>query len=82
MNHQNPVSKDIQPLLSEAAKKLGIPPEQLAAHLQKGDLSRAMQNMPPSQQQMLKKTLSDKNACERLMNSPQAQALIKKLSGK
>ncbi|HCJ42230.1 hypothetical protein [uncultured Ruminococcus sp.] len=82
MNHQNPVSKDIQPLLSEAAKKLGIPPEQLAAHLQNGDLSRAMQNMPPSQQQMLKKTLSDKNACERLMNSPQAQALIKKLSGK
>lgn len=82
MNHQNPVSKDIQPLLSEAAKKLGIPPEQLAAHLQNRDLSRAMQNMPPSQQQMLKKTLSDKNACERLMNSPQAQALIKKLSGK
>ena len=62
--------------------ELGMPPEQLARSLKNGDLSRALKNMPAAQQQMLKKALTDKAACQRLMDSPQAQALLKKFSGK
>lgn len=82
MNDRNHAPKDMQPLLNEAAKKLGMPPEQLARSLKNGDLSRALKNMPAAQQQMLKKALTDKAACQRLMDSPQAQALLKKFSGK
>lgn len=78
--NNNKTPQNMQPLLKEAAKKLGTTPEKLEQQLKNGDLGRALQNMPPQQAAMLNKTLSDKAACERLLNSPQAQALMKKLS--
>ena len=73
---------NMEHLLNEAAKRLGISPNVLEQQLKNGELSAALKNMPKQQQEQLTKTLSDKAACERLMHSPQAQALIRKLSGK
>ena len=81
MNNKNNTPQNMQPLLNEAAKKLGTTPEKLEQQLKNGDLGKALKNMPPQQAAMLNKALSDKDARERLLNSPQAQALMKKLSG-
>ena len=82
MNRTNDTPENLQPLLNVAAKRLGISPNVLEQKLKSGDLSAALKNMPAEQQKQLTQTLSDKKACEKLMNSPQAQALIKKLSGR
>ncbi len=73
---------NMQPLLQEAAKKLGTSPAELENQIKNGELAKAVKNLPPQQQAMLNRALSDKAACEKLLSSPQAQALMKKLSGK
>ena len=72
----------MQPFLEEAAKKLGTSSESLAKQLNGGDLSAALKNMPANQRQMLNKALADKTACQKILESPQAQAILRKLSGK
>lgn len=79
-NRQTP--ENMRPLLEEAAKKLGIAPETLAGQISSGDLGNVLKKLPASQQEKLTKTLADKKACQKLMESPQAQALMRKLSGK
>lgn len=82
MDNKRNNPQNMQPLLNEAARRLGTTPEALAKKLNGGDLAGIMKNMAPQQQAALNKALSDKEACERLLNSPQAQALMKKLSGR
>jgi hypothetical protein len=82
MKENHELQKSMRPLLDEAAKRLGTTPEDLKQRLNSGDIQGIMNNMPKQQQSALAKTLSDKAACEKLLNSPQAQALIKKLSQK
>lgn len=69
-------------LLDAAAKKLGVSADVLERQLRDGTFEKALRNMPSAEAAMLTKALSDKAACERILSSPQAQALYKKLSGK
>ncbi len=82
MKQQNSEPQNMEALVNAAAKKLGMQPAQLEKSLKSGDISRAIKNLPPTQANALTKALGDKAACEKLLSSPQAQALIKKLSGK
>ncbi len=82
MNGQRPSSDNMRNLLEEAAKKLGTTPEILAKQLENGELNAALKNMPTANRQMISKTLADKAACKKLIESPQAQAIMRKLSGK
>lgn len=62
-------------MLALAASKLGITQNELASKLRNGDVySLASGNS------QIMKVISDRQAMERLMNSPQAKALIESLT--
>ncbi len=62
-------------MLALAASRLGMAPEELEKKLQSGDISSLA-----SGNSQLARVLADKQALERLMNSPQARALLESLS--
>lgn len=80
LNNMNPQA--LQGLLSVASKKLGTTPEQLQKQLQDGTFDKALAGMPKNEAAMLTQALSNKAMAERILSSPQAQAIYKKLSGK
>ncbi len=45
-------------------------------------LESLMQHLSPSDKQKLNSILSDKTACDKILNSPEAQKLMKELGGK
>ena len=55
--------------------------EQLESAAKSGSLAQFLGKLSPSQGAMLQHFLNDKEAAEKLLSSPQAQALIKKLNG-
>lgn len=73
--------KGMDALLGMASKKFGTTPENLKSDIQKGNLDNVMKGMNTAESQKLKQALSDKDMMNKVMNSPEAQALIKKLSG-
>lgn len=78
-NNLNP--KAMQGLLSVAAKKLNTTPETLQKQLSDGTFDKALAGMPARDAQMLKQALSNKSTAEKILSSPQAQAIYKKLNG-
>lgn len=72
-------NNQLDELLKTVSEKLGADSEKLRSSAQKGDLAQTLQNMKPEDAQRLQKILSDKNATEKLLATPQAQALLKKL---
>ena len=80
MNNLNP--KALQSLLAIASQKLNTTPEKLQKQLQDGTFDQALAGMPPKDAEKLKQALSNKATCEKILSSPQAQAIYKKLSGK
>lgn len=69
-------------LINTAAQRLGTTPEQLKSAGDKGDIGKLLSNLTPEQASSLNKILGDKEAANKLLSTPQAQALLKKLSGK
>jgi hypothetical protein len=80
-NFNNLSPKAMQALLNTAAKQLKTTPEVLEKQLKSGTFDKALAGMPKSEADKLTKALSDKETCEKLLSSPQAQAIYKKLSG-
>lgn len=74
--------QNLQPLLNVAAKKLGTSPEELRSQLQNGTFDKALSSMPKNEAAMLTQALSNKQTCEKILSSPQAQAIYRKLTGK
>lgn len=79
-NNMNP--KALQGLLSIASKKLNTTPEELQKQLQDGTFDKALESMPKHDAAKLKAALSNKATCEKILSSPQAKEIYKKLSGK
>ena len=79
MNTGNINKKKIAALLSIASKKLGTSPENLKAQLESGSFDKALGNLPQAQQAKLKKALSDPKTAEKMLGTPQAQEIYKKL---
>lgn len=77
-NQLNP--KALQGLLNIAAKKLGTSPETLQKQLQDGTFDKALNSMPSNEAAMLKQALSNPKTAEKILSSPQAQAIYKKLN--
>ncbi|MDO4945029.1 MAG: hypothetical protein Q4E74_07500 [Ruminococcus sp.] len=80
LNNINPQA--LQGLLSVASKKLGTTPEKLQKQLQDGTFEQALAGMPKNEAAMLTQALSNKATAEKILSTPQAQAIYKKLSGK
>ena len=69
------ITPEQKKMLELAAARLGISPEELARRLHSGNISSIA-----SGNSQLAKVLGDKQAMERLMNSPQAKALLASLA--
>ncbi len=76
-NQMNPQA--LQALLGMASKKLGTTPDVLQKQLQDGTFEKALSNMSGTDATMLKKALSDPKTAEKILSTPQAKAIYKKL---
>ncbi|MCI7767765.1 MAG: hypothetical protein MSJ26_07300 [Oscillospiraceae bacterium] len=73
--------QNVDALLKTVGAKLGIPPEQLRRELMQGKFDNAIKNMKPDEAKKFNQVLSNPQLLEKMMSTPQAQALYKKLTG-
>lgn len=73
--------KQIQNILNSLSQKLGESPDKLKANMQNGDMSKMFNNMDKKQAEKIQSILNDREKTEKLLSTPQAQALLKKLMG-
>lgn len=74
-------NENFENLLKSVSNKLGKSPEELKQASQSGDVSNLLGNLNPTDAQKIQKILSDKNVANKILSTPQAQNLIKKLLG-
>lgn len=75
----------MQALLQYASKRLGTTPEKLAATMQTGGLaglSSLSPDLGTADTQKIQDVLQDKSKAEQILQSPEAQDLIRKILGK
>ena len=77
-NENNP---NFENLLKSESDKLGKSPEELKKASETGNIENLLGNLRPNDAQKIQKILSDKNAANKILSTPQAQSLIKKLLG-
>ncbi len=68
----------LENLLKNVSDKLGVDKENLKQSVQSGDISKTLNNLDPKDANRLQKILSDKQATQKLLSTPQAQQLLKK----
>lgn len=73
--------KQIENILNSLAQTLGENPNEIKKNAQKGEVGSLLNKMDGKQASKVQEILNDKEKTERLLNTPQAQALIKKLMG-
>ena len=74
-------NKKVNKLLGEVSKKYGISKEQLESAAQSGNIANLLKNTNPNQSKQIESVLSDPEKAKKLLQSPQAQALMKLLGG-
>lgn len=77
----NNKDKQIQDIINSLSKRLGENPNTLKSNAQQGEIGKILNKMDSSQAQKIQSILNDKEATEKLLQTPQAQALLKKLMG-
>lgn len=73
--------KQIENILNSLAQKLGENPNEIKKNAQKCEVGSLLNKMDSKQASKVQEILNDKEKTEQLLNTPQAQALIKKLMG-
>ncbi len=73
-------NNQLESLLKLAATRLGTTPEHLKQAAESGEMSKIIGNGKESE--MISKVLSDPNAANKLLSSPQAMQLLKMLGKK
>ena len=68
-------------LFGYAAKKQGSDPATLKREFQNGKYDRAVSSLSKSDAEKLRRALADPAMTAKVLSSPQAQAIMKKLSG-
>ena len=79
MSNEN--NTNFENLLKSVSDKLGKSPEELKKASETGNIENLLGNLRPNDAQKIQKILSDKNAANKILSTPQAQSLIKKLLG-
>ena len=69
----------LEALLKLAAQRMGTTPQALAQAAQKGDLSHIVGRAKTAEASALQKVLSDPEAAKKLLSTPQAQDLLRRL---
>lgn len=68
-------------LLEELSQKLGVSGKQIENAAKNGSVNDVLNNMNSAQKQQVESILSDPEKTKEILNSPQAQALMKLFGG-
>ena len=68
-------------LIDVLSKKLDVPPETLKKEFEQGKFDAALKGMNKNDAQAFGQVMKNPQLINKMMNTPQAQALYKKLSG-
>lgn len=79
MLNQN--NNKVDNLLKSVSDKLGKSPKELKEASKSGNIQNLLSNLAPGDAQKIQKILSDKNAANKILSTPQAQSLLKQLMG-
>ncbi|MBQ7966137.1 MAG: hypothetical protein IJ331_08660 [Ruminococcus sp.] len=74
-------NEQINSLINQLSQRLNADSEEVRAALQKGNLDKVLANMDKKQADKIGAILSDPKESQKILSTPQAQALIKKLMG-
>lgn len=74
-------NEQINSLINQLSQRLNANSDDVKSALQKGNLDKVLKNMDPKQAQKISDILSDEQEAKKVLSTPQAQALIKKLMG-
>ncbi|MBQ2972332.1 MAG: hypothetical protein IJO20_02460 [Ruminococcus sp.] len=74
-------NEQINSLINMLSVRLNADSSQVREALEKGNLDKVLQNMNPAQAEKIGAILSDPEESKKVLSTPQAQALIKKLMG-
>ncbi len=66
-------------LLAAAARSLGTKPSDLKNAAENGQLDQVLQHVAPTEAEKLRTVLSDPEAAQKMLRTPQAQALLQQL---
>lgn len=67
-------------ILEQLSRQLHLAPGQIKSSAEKGDVGDLMKNVDSTQAKQVESILSDPEKTRELLNSPQAQALLKMLN--
>ena len=81
MNKNNIDPKGLNGLLEVVSKKIGVTPEKLKNDLESGKFDSALSGMSKSDAVKFQQAVNNPKLVEKLMSTPQAKALYKKLTG-
>ncbi|MBR0512530.1 MAG: hypothetical protein IJJ81_08175 [Ruminococcus sp.] len=81
MNRNSIDPKKASGLINAISKKIGVPPEKLKSELESGKFDSTLSAMKQKDASKFQQALNNPKLVERMMSTPQAQALYKKLSG-
>lgn len=76
------MSENINKLLSELSKKLGVSKDEVTSAAQKGDVHALLKNADSEEARQFNEVLSDPEKTKQVLNSPQAKAIMKLLGEK
>ncbi|WP_019678806.1 hypothetical protein [Ruminococcus flavefaciens] len=74
-------TKKLTGLLNAVSRKIGVPPEQLRSELEAGKFDSALAAMNKNEAARFQQAVNNPEIVEKMMSTPQAKALYKKLSG-
>lgn len=74
-------NEQINSLIEQLSQRLNADSSDVKAALQKGNLDKVLMNMDQKQAQKIGEILNDPEQSKKILSTPQAQALIKKLMG-
>jgi hypothetical protein len=74
-------NEQMNAMIEMLSQRLNAEPEQVKDALEKGKLDKVLMNMDQKQASKISAILSDPEQSKKVLSTPQAQALIKKLMG-
>ncbi len=74
-------NEQINSLINQLAQRLNADKSQVESAVQKGNIDKLLRNMDSSKAQKISEILNDPEQSQKILSSPQAQAIIKKLMG-
>ncbi len=81
MNKNNIDPKGLNGLLEVVSKKIGVAPEKLKKELESGKFDSAIAGMSKSDAAKFQQAVKNPKLVEKLLSTPQAKSIYKKLSG-